>query len=80
MMQRGPNASSRKWTFAGLIGLSVVASAMWACLSAPLELWQGGSQRWLSSTARGYSDDGQAQGVLGLFTIAGCRNADLPVG
>ena len=77
MAQRGPNASSQKWTVAGLLGLSVVASAMWACLSAPLELWQTARSDGSLDSAP-YSDDGQAQGVLGLFTIAGCQKLTFP--
>jgi len=77
MVQRLRKVSSRTWTVGGLFGLATVVSATWACLSAPLDL--GALPRSDGAVdSGGYSEDGQAQGVLGLFTIAGCRKLTFP--
>lgn len=76
-MQNSRTASSRKWSSAFVIGLAAAASATWACLSAPLDLGFG-LKSDASVDSGVYSDDGQGQGVLGLFTIAGCRKLTFP--
>lgn len=69
-MSDSPNTSSSKRT--SLAVFLAVAVSTWACLSAPLDL--GLSTRSDAAVDSGaYPDDGQGQGVLGLFTIVGCR-------
>ncbi len=71
------NVPSRRLTRAGFFGLAAVAVATWACLAAPLDLG-GAAHSDGAVDSAGYSDDGQAQGVLGLFTIVGCRKLTFP--
>ncbi len=77
MAQHRANSSSRNWTLVGLLSLSCAMSALWACLSAPLDLGQLVRSDGSLDIAP-VSDDGQAQGVLGLFTISGCQKLTFP--
>jgi hypothetical protein len=76
MMVFRRTTSARVWTL-WAFGLWVfAASVVWSCLSAPLEV--PSPKNFYSADIGVSSDDGQAPGVLGLFTLSGCAKLTFP--
>lgn len=74
-MNHFAKTSSRNWAYVAVLLAAVVST--WACLAAPLDLGFG-AKGDAAVDSGVYPDDGQGQGVLGLFTITGCGKLTFP--